>query len=660
MPDLTGGTIGCYQILEPLGEGGMATVYRAFDPELKREVAIKVIRRELFGELLLGQMQKRFEREVRSQAKLVHTNITRVLDFGEFQGAPYMVMQYIPGGTLKRFTGHPIFYRKAAELLAPIARALEYAHSQGIIHRDVKPGNILLTADGDPMLSDFGIAKVASDEGENTLTATGMGIGTPEYMAPEQADSRQVTPSVDIYALGVVLYELVTGRKPFEADTPLAVMHKHVYEEIPNPTTLVPDLLPEVEQVIRLALGKKPQERFRSMGDFALALECLARGLVIPASALVSPSTAKTNPAGFARDDGTVLRVPQPKRKWLPWAAGGAGAVLLLSLLIFAIIPAILRPYPTSTPTSNAVIQIPTFTLPVPETEAPSPVPTTVVVVEPSPIVAVSTWQQGSLALLIGSKTARDVYWMDLAGGADPLLLTSSDSKSRFLGTILSPDGLKIAWYDDFYAQTLQKEINGGQATVLANCTQPSFSPDGSHLICKGRDGYFQVVKTSDGSVQSRITTGVESSVLPAWSPTRQEIVFAGFDAERKTVIWRLDLGAGQAIPLAEANYENYAPSWSPDGEWIAFQSAEQGMPSEIWLMDREGGQQRKITFNSGWSRGPSFSPDGQWLAFVSDIAGSIGPDSGELFAISLVTGEQVQLTRTGGMVYDWRVSWGK
>ena len=158
MPDLTGQTIGRYQILEPLGEGGMATVYRAYDPELKREVAIKVIRRERFGELALGQMQKRFEREVRSQAKLAHDNIAKVLDSGEYQGAAYMVMQYIPGGTLKRFTGQPIFYRKAAELLAPIARALEYAHSQGVIHRDVKPANILLTADGEPMLSDFGIA----------------------------------------------------------------------------------------------------------------------------------------------------------------------------------------------------------------------------------------------------------------------------------------------------------------------------------------------------------------------------------------------------------------------------------------------------------------------------------------------------------------------
>jgi Tol biopolymer transport system component len=249
---------------------------------------------------------------------------------------------------------------------------------------------------------------------------------------------------------------------------------------------------------------------------------------------------------------------------------------------------------------------------------------------------------------------------MDLAKGADPVLLTSSDSKSRFLGTILSPDGQRIAWYDDFYAQTLQKEINGGLATVLANCTQPSFSPDGSHLVCKGRDGSFQVVKTSDGSVQSRLNTGVDGSVLPAWSPTRQEIVFAGLGADRSASIYRLNLGTGEVIPLAAAHFENYAPSWSPDGEWITFQSAEHGMPSEIWVMDREGGQQRKITFNSGWSRGPSFSPDGQWLAFVSDLAGSIGPDSGEAFAISLVTGEQVQLTQTGGMVYDWRVSWGK
>ena len=252
------------------------------------------------------------------------TNIAKVLDSGEYQGTAYMVMQYLPGGTLKRFTGHSIFYRKAAELLAPVARALEYAHSQGVIHRDVKPANILLTADGDPMLSDFGIAKAVSDEAETTLTAAGMGIGTPEYMAPEQSDSNQVTASVDIYALGVVLYELVTGQKPFEADTPLAVMHKHIYEDFTPASSLVSGLPPEVDEVIRLALGKKPEDRFQSMGNFALALECLARGLVIPASALTSPaSSAVTNPAGFAKEGGTVQRLLQTRRKWLPWAAGG-------------------------------------------------------------------------------------------------------------------------------------------------------------------------------------------------------------------------------------------------------------------------------------------------------------------------------------------------
>jgi serine/threonine protein kinase len=220
MADLTGKDIGRYHIIEALGQGGMAEVYKAYDARLMREVAIKVIRKEAIAAALHEEMLKRFEREARSLARLSHPNIVKVYDFGEYNDSPYLVMEYLTGGTLKtKASGRVISWSEAARLLAPVARALEYAHEEGVLHRDVKPANILLTRRDMPMLSDFGIARIMDTDVSTQLTGTNAGIGTPEYMAPEQWLGRPVAQT-DIYALGVVLYELVTGRRPYIADTP--------------------------------------------------------------------------------------------------------------------------------------------------------------------------------------------------------------------------------------------------------------------------------------------------------------------------------------------------------------------------------------------------------------------------------------------------------
>ena len=217
MPDYSGQSIGRYHLIEPLGQGGMAVVYRAYDTHLECEVAVKFIRMERLAPEDAQRTLKRFEREAKELARLTHPNIVKVTDYGEYNGTPYLVMPYLPGGTLKEMAGRPMPYLQAARLLAPIARALEYAHEEKLIHRDIKPGNILLTSKGQPMVADFGIAKILDAEGGSTLTSTNVAIGTPEYMAPEQW-LNQISPQTDIYALGIVFYELVTGRKPYTAD----------------------------------------------------------------------------------------------------------------------------------------------------------------------------------------------------------------------------------------------------------------------------------------------------------------------------------------------------------------------------------------------------------------------------------------------------------
>ena len=275
MPDFSGQSIGRYHIIEPLGQGGMATVYRAFDTRLECDMAVKFIRMERLTREETEKTLKRFEREAKELARLTHPNIVKVTDFGKYKGTPYLVMEYLPGGTLKDLAGKPLPYDQAARLLAPVGRALEYAHENNLIHRDIKPGNILLTDRGQPMVSDFGIAKILDVEGGNTLTSTNVAIGTPEYMAPEQW-LNQISPQSDIYALGIVFYELVTGQRPYTADTPAAVFLKQSNDPLPRPRSFVPGLPEEVEKVLYKALAKKPEERYASMGEFAAALERLA------------------------------------------------------------------------------------------------------------------------------------------------------------------------------------------------------------------------------------------------------------------------------------------------------------------------------------------------------------------------------------------------
>ncbi|MEW5938155.1 MAG: SUMF1/EgtB/PvdO family nonheme iron enzyme [Chloroflexota bacterium] len=332
MSNLTGQSLGRYHILEQLGEGGMATVYRAHDMRLERDVAVKVIRADQFGSAHLAPMLKRFEREAKSLAKLSHPNILKVLDYGEHDGAPFLVMEFLPGGTLKeRLGGKSLPWQESIRLLLPIAQALAYAHSENIVHRDIKPSNILITQSGEPMLSDFGIAKILEGEKTSELTATGSGIGTPEYMAPEQAMGK-TDARVDIYALGVVLYQMITGHVPFRADTPMAVLLKKSTEALPRPAQYIHGLPGEVENVLVKALAREPENRYQSTRDFVTALQNLLEGKPVPA--------AKIPAAPVASAGATLVEAPpvtaQPSasrannRMWI----GAAGAIILLLICI--------------------------------------------------------------------------------------------------------------------------------------------------------------------------------------------------------------------------------------------------------------------------------------------------------------------------------------
>ncbi len=344
MDNLSGKDLGRYHVVEPLGKGGMASVYKAFDSTLERNVAIKIIRTDANLGDEMDQFLIRFKREARALAQLDHPYILKVLDYGEQEGVPYLVMPFIEGGTLKEKMGHPIPYREAAGLLAPIARALEYAHNLKIIHRDVKPANILISHAGAPILSDFGIAKMLGSRETTQLTATGVGIGTPDYMAPEQWMGK-ADAYTDMYSLGIVFYQMITGHLPFSAETPAAVLIKHMQDPLPRPSLFVPGLPEPVEQVLFKVLAKEPENRFANMGVFAEVLEQLALSDKttlehISQSAATSQATVVNMHAAHPTVPLTApVEVAPVHKKMAGWlvaliALGGVGVVVVLIVVI--------------------------------------------------------------------------------------------------------------------------------------------------------------------------------------------------------------------------------------------------------------------------------------------------------------------------------------
>ncbi len=270
--DLIGARIGHYIIQEPLGQGGMARVYKGYQEHLDRMVAIKVLPSYYAAD---PNFVNRFKREAQAMARLSHPSIVTVHDAGEQDGRLYIVMAYMSGGTLKNRMDHQMTLADALPVVRQIAEALQYAHERSIIHRDVKPVNVLLDGDGRAVLSDFGIAKVM-ESAEQHLTRPGAGVGTPEYMSPEQCRGSGVGPHSDIYALGVMLYEMLTGRTPFQADNYTALAHAHIYEPVPPPTLFNTRISLPVQAVILRSLAKDPAQRFRRATDLAKALEYAA------------------------------------------------------------------------------------------------------------------------------------------------------------------------------------------------------------------------------------------------------------------------------------------------------------------------------------------------------------------------------------------------
>ena len=351
---LVGQKLGKYEITDLIGQGGMATVYKGYQRDVERFVAVKVLPPHPGRS---SQFVERFRLEARTIARLQHPHILPLYDYGDDDEVLYLVMAYVDGGSLSDLIRRePLSLAEAGRRFEQVAGALDYAHRQNVIHRDIKPDNILLDREGHALLADFGIAKMVQDVGGSTLTGTGGLVGTPAYMSPEQAQGLPVDNRTDIYSLGVVVYEMLTGKQPFEAETPMQVVFQHITAPIPSLSQLSGAFPPELDQVMARALAKDPAQRYPSARRFYEDFSRVTRGdAPLPAAKVNTPPPPLPLPNTPPQVPAGTWQAPPPTvvahSGWNPLVLLGGFAII--ALLIVAVVALLLnfnRPDSAETP----------------------------------------------------------------------------------------------------------------------------------------------------------------------------------------------------------------------------------------------------------------------------------------------------------------------
>ncbi|HEX8354713.1 MAG TPA: protein kinase [Pyrinomonadaceae bacterium] len=563
-----GRRVGHYQILAPLGAGGMGEVYLALDSRLGRRVALKLLPSEFTQDA--GRV-RRFELEALAASALNHPNIVTIYDIGRADGSHFIAAEYVEGRTLRDLiAGARPETDEALNVAAQVAEALSAAHAAGIVHRDIKPDNIMLRPDGYVKVLDFGIAKLtepgtshddARDPSLAGQTETGAVVGTVAYMSPEQALGRKVDQRTDVFNLGLVLYELLTGKHPFRGETNAATFDAILNRDPPPPGLRDAETAPELERVLFRALEKDRELRYQTASDLRAELRRLQRRLDS------SPSVS-----------GEHAAAPRARA-----ARGSRRRTTVLALSSLLVIAASAGAYRTLRPAAPRAVEAAAV--------ARANVNFTQLTDQPGQELHPSLSPDGKVLVYAGRPSDDwDIYWQRV-GGRNPRNLTEN-----------SP----------------------------ADDTQPAFSPDGERIAFRSeRDGGGIFIMGATGESARRLT---DFGYFPAWSPAGREVAFStemfidpNVRSPGVSFIWVVDVATGEKRQLTDAETGDAAqPQWSPTGARIAYWGKHRGGQRDVWTIPARGGDPVQVTDDEAFDWNPVWSPDGRHIYFASDRGGSM------------------------------------